>query len=135
MRRMESVRFCAPCVENIWILFLDQISLIDGVAVESSGGGFTATVHTPQLGQLRPEPPDGEALGIAWYRGEEHLPEHDGQFTLSVPAGEAGQSYRVEVTLVTPEVRKDTGSVLKDTHSFRVGSAPARSLTLTKFGP
>lgn len=119
MRHMESVRFCSVCVENIWILFLEQISLIDAVETASAGGTLTAKLKTPALGALRPVPATDETFTVRWFKNGTALAQFDDKFEISLPASDARDKYRVEVTLQTPEVRKDTGGVLKDSKDFR----------------
>lgn len=118
MRHMESVRFCSVCIENIWILFLEQISLIDGLETGTAGGTRTAKLRTLALGALRPAPVEGESLQVRWFKNNAPMPEFDDKHEMTVPATDARDKYRVEVTLVTPEVRKDSGNVLKDSKSF-----------------
>lgn len=118
MRHMESVRFCSVCVENIWILFLQQISLIDDVTASRANGTLTAKLKTLALGALRPEPAPGETLRVRWFKNNQPLAQFDDQHEISLPAADARDKYKVEVTLETPEVRKDTGGVLKDSKSF-----------------
>jgi|GEM_PF-1543601 len=118
MRKMESVRYCAVCEENIWLKFLDQITLIDGVDVQMEGALAKVAVRVPALGQFRTTPVAGETLHLAWYRGGQRLTQFDDQLRITVSTHGAATDWRVEATLVTPEVRQDSGGKLHSEKTF-----------------
>src|SRR5690606_36890248 len=93
MRDMMSDKFCAPDVENMWVRFLDRVSLIDGVM--ASGG----RVHL--------QAPALDGLEIRWFRRlgtqETEVTELRGVREWTYGTEDRGD-YRVQVHFVTPEV-------------------------------
>ena len=108
MRDMRSKVFCPIDQENIWIRFLDRVSLIDGVS-ENAG------VHTLTTLEL-------EGLSIKWYKksllGKKELIEFKNKKIVDLRSYGAGK-YEVEVAFSSPEIRKSS-DVTVDRQEFIV---------------
>jgi len=121
MRNMSHPLFCEVCQEGMWYQFFMRIGLIDDVTIaEEMDPTMTrnVTVNTVGLGQLRdPENiVDGERLEVRWfYNNLEYTGLRD-QFTVQARSG----NWRVEVKLISPEVRHDPEGLLKDSEEFFV---------------
>jgi len=119
MRNMTSRHFCEVCQEGMWYQFFMRIGIIDNLTIaEEMDPTMTkkVTVHTLGLGQLRdPENVvDGEHLEIKWfYENMEYSGLRD-QFTIDARVG----NWRVDVKLITPEVRSDPNGLLEDSQTF-----------------
>ncbi len=104
MRNMLTPNFCVVDKENMWLRFLDRISLIDGVVV---GRDHQVTLNTPKL----------PGMNVAWYKTEggkeQELTQYHGQFSWPAPAALTG-SFKVRVQFATPEVRKYSGRFKAD---------------------
>lgn len=98
MANMLSTRFCAVDTENMWIRFLNRVSLIDAIEKAPQRGGTSYTVKTPAL----------SGLAVTWERlnGSEwvRLPELDQKITIALPDA-VREKYRVRVAYKTDEVR------------------------------
>jgi hypothetical protein len=109
MRDMRLEHFCVVDQENMWLRFLDRVSLIDDVTVSRSGVSSEVRLAAPTL-------PD---LEVRWYR------QNGGSWTelgdlagLTSWKGEnLSGRYRVKATLRSAEVRKASSS-LEDTKDF-----------------
>ncbi|KXN73690.1 hypothetical protein CONCODRAFT_166550, partial [Conidiobolus coronatus NRRL 28638] len=114
MRNMTSSNFCNVCKEGMWYQFLKKISLIDDVNVANG----KATVSPLKLGQLRPanQRIPGEKLEIRWFKSGQHQSSFNDQLSASVSPG----SWKVEVKLITPEVRSDPNNLLTSSKEFEV---------------
>ncbi|MBI4924770.1 MAG: hypothetical protein HY843_02505, partial [Bdellovibrio sp.] len=102
MREMRSVEFCSVDKENMWIRFLNRVSLIDELGV--NGNEKLVYLKTPELSGLQ----------LRWYQlkaNQEPIALHDldGLKQWSTHNMSAGK-YRVEVEFKTPEVRNYTNS-------------------------
>jgi len=78
-----------------------------------------ATVNTLKLGQLRPidNVIEGERLEVRWaLNGVDQTQFNDLFVVENIPAG----NWRVTVTMVTPEVRRDPTGLLTDSETFTV---------------
>jgi len=121
MRNMTHRNFCEVCQEGMWHQFFMRIGIIDNLTIaEEMDPTMTrkVTVHTLGLGQLRdPEDVvDGEHLEIRWfYENMEYSGLRD-QFTIDARVG----NWRVDVKLITPEVRSDPEGLLEDSQTFIV---------------
>lgn len=104
MRDMTTPHFCSVDLENMWIRFLDRMSLIDGLAVKKDpAGGRTVSLEAPEL----------PGLDIRWYgrsaQGtEQELTEMRGQRQWLLPVDSSLTQLTARVELATPEVRKPT---------------------------
>jgi hypothetical protein len=116
MRNMTASSFCNVCKEGMWHQFLNRISLIDGVTVSNG----KATVSPLMLGQLRPidQRIEGEKLEISWFKSNQLQPEFNDQLSVSVSSG----SWKVQVKLITPEVRSDPKNLLISSKTFEVNN-------------
>lgn len=92
MRDMLSKVFCPVDQENIWLQFLQRVSLIDSVSVN----GDKVEVKTLPL--------QATDLEISWFEASRELVEYRGLTT--IPRDTKLQSLKVRVKLVSKEVRK-----------------------------
>lgn len=120
MRNMLSTSFCNVCLENMWLKFLAKISLIDGIAVENKAGVHSFSVKTLQLGNLRKSPLQGEQLAIHWFKNDVEIADFAGKFDVTLNANQAKGSWRVDVALSTPEIRRDPQHLTADSASWKV---------------
>jgi hypothetical protein len=102
MRDMATPHFCSVDLENMWIRFLDRMSLIDGLAVKKDPAG--ARVVSLEAADL-------PGLDIRWYARstqgtEQELPEMRGQRQWILAADATYAQLVARVELVTLEVRK-----------------------------
>ena len=121
---VTSSNFCKVCLEGLWLTLLKDVDLIDGFE-ESCGAnshtlpaeaGHTLTLQLVPVGQFREAAVDvDEVYTISWYRDGEALPELANLATIEVGAGE---TYDVEVSFWTEEVRKDEAGRLKTSASY-----------------
>ncbi|KXN67221.1 hypothetical protein CONCODRAFT_61234 [Conidiobolus coronatus NRRL 28638] len=114
MRNMTSQSFCKVCKEGLWRQFLKRISLIDDVEVKKG----KATVSPIKLGQLRPADKQipGEKLRIRWYKSSKLISKFNDKLTIPVSPGK----WKVQVKLISPEVRSDPKRFLTSTKHFKV---------------
>lgn len=104
MRDMLNPNFCVVDKENMWIRFLNRVTLIDEVVV---GADKTVTLKVPKL----------PGLEVAWFKDAGQgsmveLPELRNQLQWSAQ-NQSGQ-FKVRVHFATPEVRKPTGRFLAE---------------------
>jgi hypothetical protein len=105
MRNMELKHLCSVDKENIWQIFLNRISLIDGV----EKAGSKVILKTPKLPGLK----------ISWYRKSsgnrfEEVKSLEGLQEWTWSPSQAG-TYKVEVSFQTDEVRKYTSDFSVET--------------------
>lgn len=112
MRNMDSQVFCPVCQENNWLQLLRRVSVIDEVKVSSTEGKGTAIVYTPPF-----EATSG-SLRVSWFHNGKEVPELGGQKSWELSLAESLGQWEVEVTLVTPEVRRDPDGLLKARKKF-----------------
>lgn len=107
MRNMEIEHFCVVDQENMWIKFLNRVSLIDSV---------DASIEKVSLNAQKLE-----GLQIRWFQvvngQEKELTDYANQLAWANP-GLSG-SFRVKVKFVTPEVRK-ASSRMEQVKDFRI---------------
>lgn len=122
MRNMSSTDFCPVCKEEMWLQFLQRMSLIDGHSVASAGGTTTVTVTIVPVAQFRPEPIPGvtEQLDVMWARNGVTRPELAGQFSFSLPNSDAAGNWVATVVYTTSEVRRDPHGLLTFIEAFTV---------------
>ena len=120
MRHMQSDRFCDVCIENIWLKFLDNVSLIDAVDVAEDGDQVTVSLSTVPLGAQRPSALAGESIQIVWIKDGVEVESLNGLLSWTGSRSDVAGSYVAQVTLVTPQVRKDPRGLLKDLQAFRI---------------
>lgn len=104
MRDMLNPNFCVVDKENMWIRFLNRVTLIDDVVV---GADKTVTLKVPKL----------PGLEVAWFKDAgqgsmAELPELRNQLQWS--AQNQSGKFKVRVHFATPEVRKPTGRFLTE---------------------
>jgi hypothetical protein len=82
------------------------------------------TVHISlsllEFGQLRVTPVEGERYRITWSKNGVLASQFDDHTSIAVPVDQAKALWKVQVQLLTLEVRKDLNSVLQDTASFEI---------------
>ncbi len=126
MRNMQSTSFCPVCQENNWLEFFQRVKMIDSVNSANSGANTTVTLQTQKLGQFRSASSgfetsqDPGSVEIRWTRNGQAVPALNDQTQWTLPTTDARGSWAVDVSFVTPEVRKDTRSLLKDRKTLTV---------------
>ena len=120
MRNMLSRSLCSVCKENIWMKFLNHISLIDSVGVDAFADGFAVTLKSPAFAHTAAS---GKTtyLTSKWFNpaGAE-VPELADHFSATLPKTAAG-SWKISVALVTPEIRNDPQHIATDTATVVLG--------------
>lgn len=112
MKDMRRESFCAVDQENMWLKFLERISLIDGVSVSQlPSGERRVEAQSPALADL----------SVTWFKKssgawQELLELKDRR---SWQSAEASGEYRVSVRLRSAEVRSESRA-LEDTKEFRL---------------
>jgi hypothetical protein len=102
MRDMTTPHFCSVDLENMWIRFLDRMSLIDGLTIaKDPAGGRTVSLAAVEL----------PGLDIRWYGrtlqgGEQELTEVRGQRQWLLPLNSPLTEISARVEFTTSEVRK-----------------------------
>lgn len=111
MRDMRSEVFCPVDQENIWLRFLNKVSVIDSIEV-SEGESTEVRVHTPELPNL----------DYRWYKkgffNREELTELRGKRQVLKSALGRG-SFEVEASFSTPEIRKKSEN-LSSKKTFKI---------------
>jgi len=126
MRNMLSTSFCRVCQENNWLEFFLRIKMIDSIDVANSDGTTAVTLQTQKLGQFRSatsgsaKNQNSETVQIRWTYNGQPMPEFDDQSQWTMPSTAAKGNWAVDVSFVTPEVRKDTRNLLKDRRTITV---------------
>jgi len=121
MRNMTHTEFCPVCREGMWYQFLQRVSLIDSVDVAATSNPDdtkTITLNTLKLGQLRASGNEvvGETLGVTWTKDGVEQEALKDKFVVDASKG----SWKVQVNLVTPEVRSDPSGLLTEAENFVV---------------
>lgn len=112
MRNMMNPKFCSVCKENNWLKFFRKISVIDSVGMDNAASPAVVRLKTPALGQLRQDRLPGETLAVRWIKNGSEVLELAGKWQWTPAAGDSTHRWEVEVTFLTPEVRKDTELLL-----------------------
>jgi len=121
MRDMKNEFFCVVCQENNWLQFFSKVGVIDSFESVVIGDQRVLTVKTPQLAQFREGGPIGnELMQIRWSKNGTALPEYNDLAEVSVAAGDATGTWKVDVTYKTDEVRKDSNGRLSASKTLRL---------------
>jgi hypothetical protein len=126
MRNMQSTSFCKVCQENNWLEFFQRVKMIDSISSANSGANTTVTLQTQKLGQFRSasggftSTQDPGAVQIRWSRNGVAVPELNDQTVWTKATTDVRGNWAVDVSFVTPEVRKDTRNLLKDRKTITV---------------
>lgn len=129
MRNMASPDFCVVCEENMWMQFLNRVSLIDDVNVNKMGKSTDVEVRALPLGQLRaendpyrlahPEKVAQERYIVRWTKNGRPQPQYDDLFKVKLTPTEPGK-WTVNVEFQTSMVRSDPKRLLFDSKSFNI---------------
>ncbi|KAL1756085.1 IgA peptidase M64-domain-containing protein [Schizophyllum commune] len=124
MRLVTASSFCKVCLEGLWLTLLKDVDLIDGFEERcgvnnqalAAEADHTLTLQLVPVGQFR-EADAGiqEAYTISWFKDGEEQKDLTNLTTIEVGAGE---TYDVEVSFWTEEVRKDDSGRLKTSASY-----------------
>jgi hypothetical protein len=107
MRDMLVKHFCSVDQENMWIRFLDRVSLVDSLVTTPGTGAArgekTVTLTTPKL----------SGLEINWFirsrnGSEQELSEFKNQTSFQVPAGFSGKDLVAKIRFSNSEIRKQS---------------------------
>ncbi|EJU03348.1 hypothetical protein DACRYDRAFT_78262 [Dacryopinax primogenitus] len=98
MRQVTTSNFCSVCKEELWMRLLARVDLIDDVIV-------TCTPKLARRISLEVAPVPG--LEIKWSKDGEYVPEFEGMRTVELSKGHSLGVWDVNVTLRTPEIRRD----------------------------
>lgn len=122
MRLVTSPDFCNVCLEGLWLSLLSRITLIDDVIVnlhESSPVLVIEIIPIP-LGQFRSEiPPNGEVYSIDWTKDDILLVQYS-NMTRAVIQQNIYGTWRINLNLHTPDVRRDTNRLLQSDVEIKV---------------
>jgi len=81
---------------------------------------MTISLQLLEFGQLRPSPFEGEKYRISWRKDGVLFTKYDDQVKIKIPVSQATGTWKVEVQLLTDEVRKDSNGVLQDSAEFEI---------------
>jgi hypothetical protein len=104
MRDMLNPNFCVVDKENMWIRFLNRVTLVDDVTVSADK---TVSLVAPKL----------SGLDISWFKdsgGGKMVELQDLHNKAQWSAKDQSGKFSVRVHFVTPEVRKPTGRFLTE---------------------
>jgi hypothetical protein len=112
MRDTPSLHFDAPEIEALWITFLSDLDLIEGIsAVTATNGSTHISVTLLPLGQFRPTLHGAidhfEEYSVFWLRNGVVVPELDGMFEFSRLGGDASGEWIANVRLKSSQIRVD----------------------------
>jgi len=111
MKDMLRESFCAVDQENMWIQFLERVSLVDSVNISADGTLKNIEVKTPPIADLE----------IVWFKRAgsswQELSEIRNQHSWKAEDAASG-SYRVSVRMKSAEVRMQSAH-LEDSKEFR----------------
>lgn len=119
MRNMTSTSFCSVCQENNWLEFFGKVRLIDDLQASRGPQDVSVTLTTLKLGQLRSASDPG-AVEITWKRNGVEVPALANRLAWSLPTRDATGLWTVDVRFVSPEIRKDTRNVTRDTKTIDI---------------
>jgi hypothetical protein len=73
-----------------------------------------------EFGQLRTKPANGEKYKISWNKNGVLAARYDDQTSVTLETEAARGAWKVDVRLITDEVRRDLKGVLQDSAKFQI---------------
>jgi len=124
MRNMTSPRFCDVCLENMWLQFFAQVSLLDNITLACDATAAVVTLNAIPLAQFRPLHLRAqfalETYALSWHRNGVHIPSLDDTYTWSQPRPLAVGVWEARLQFSTPQVRHDPSNLLLFTLSVTI---------------
>jgi len=113
MRTVTNPNLCHECLETLWLTFLEQVSIIDGVtescissSVDPSSKFKVLTLDLiPLAGQRMSAVDAQESYSITWRKDGQILRDFTNHTGIEVPEGDSIGSYDVHVKFATEDVR------------------------------